>query len=71
MPYTTAQRDALKSSIAQGVLSVTYDGVRTEFRSLAEMLQLLAQMDAEIAKEAGTNVTRQIIARPKKGIGDK
>ena len=67
--YTAAQRDALKNAIAQGVLNVTYNGTRTEWRSLKEMNQLLAQMEAELAEAAGTNVTRQILARPKKGLG--
>ena len=66
--YTTAQRDALKNAIARGVLSVTYNGTRTDYRSLNEMNQLLAQMEAELAETAGTNVTRQILARPKKGL---
>ena len=71
MAYTAAERDALKSAIALGVTSVTYDGIRTEYRSLAEMQQILAQMEAEIADAAGTKVTRQILVRPKKGIGSK
>ena len=68
MAYTTAQRDALQKSIARGVLRVTYDGITTEYRSLSEMQQIKAQMDAELDNTAGTNVTRQILARPKKGI---
>ena len=66
--YTTAQRDALKNAIARGVLSTVYNGTRVEYRSLDEMNGLLAQMEAEIAKAASTNVTRQILARPKKGL---
>ena len=68
MAFTTAQRDALEAAIARGVTSVTYDGIRTEYRSLSDMLELLGRMDAQLSEAAGTNVTRQILVKTKKGI---
>ena len=68
MAYTEAERDALKTAIATGVLSVTYNGQRTEYRSLEEMERVLHLMNTELDTAAGTDVTRQILVRPKKGI---
>ena len=68
MAYTQAQLTALESAIARGVTRVTYDGTTTEYRSLAEMRQIAAMIQASLDDAAGTNQVRQILARPKKGI---
>ncbi len=49
MAYTQAQRDRLANAIAQGATVVVSDGVRVEYRSLAEMRSLLAEMDRQLA----------------------
>ena len=69
MAFTQAQRDNLANAIARGIRSVSYEGVRTDYMSLEEMRSLLTQMDAELADAAGTNVTRQVLVKTKKGIG--
>jgi hypothetical protein len=46
--YTQAQIDALKAAIADGVLSVSFNGRTTNYRSLEDMLRTLAVMEAEI-----------------------
>lgn len=42
--WTQPQLDALESAIARGVTSVTYDGKKVEYRSLAEMLSIRDRM---------------------------
>lgn len=50
MAWTQADVDALKAAIATGALEVRYaDGRYTKFRSLAEMKETLAMMQAEAA----------------------
>jgi hypothetical protein len=36
-PYTQTQLDALDTALAEGVLTIEYDGRRVTYRSLAEM----------------------------------
>lgn len=56
MAWTQDDADALKSSIAAGVKDVQYsDGSRIVYRSLAEMRETLALIEAEVA---GSSVTR-------------
>lgn len=66
MAYTTAQRDALKAAIAQGALTVEYDGKRITYRSLDEMERVLRLMDAEIGDVAAPR--RQIRVTSRKGL---
>lgn len=48
MAFTTADADALKSAIASGVRDVQYsDGSRVQYRSLSEMKEALAMIQAE------------------------
>lgn len=50
MAWTTADRDALKSAIATGALKVVYpNGTEITYRSLREMRQTLALIDADVA----------------------
>lgn len=44
MAWTQAQHDALERAIAEGADTVAYEDRRVTYRSLAEMLQLLAAM---------------------------
>ncbi|UNJ22043.1 head-to-tail joining protein [Microcystis phage vB_MweS-yong2] len=56
MAWTQADIDALKAAMATGAKSAEFrsgdTSRRQEFRSLAEMQQLLAQMQAEVAGAA-------------------
>ncbi|HRJ61688.1 MAG TPA: hypothetical protein PKZ99_10975 [Azospirillaceae bacterium] len=50
MPFTQADIDALKEAVASGVLTATYaDGRSVTYRSLKEMKETLAMMEAEVA----------------------
>lgn len=55
MPYTQQQYDALKAAIASGAYSVRYGDKQVDYRSLAEMKQTLADMEAEL----GINPTKK------------
>lgn len=55
--WTDADIDTLKAAIASGVLTVSYSGppARTiTYQSTAAMLQVLAEMRAEVANASGT-----------------
>jgi hypothetical protein len=46
--YTQAQYNSLAAAIATGATRVTHEGHTTEFRSLDDMLRLLALMDNQL-----------------------
>jgi len=57
MAWTQSDADALKAAIASGTRDVTYsDGSRVVYRSLAEMRQTLAMIEAEVAGSSTTRV---------------
>jgi uncharacterized protein YdbL (DUF1318 family) len=47
--YTQEQITALRAAIATGATVVEYGDKRVEYRSLAEMRSILAEMEAELA----------------------
>lgn len=51
--FTQGQLDAIKLAYASGVTRVSYDGKTTEYRSLAEMRQIIATIEADLAAQAG------------------
>ena len=51
--FTQAQLDTIKRAYATGVTRVTYEGKTTEYRSLAEMRQIIATIEADLAAQAG------------------
>lgn len=54
--WTQADVDALKSAVASGVLTVSFDGPprRTiTYQSLDAMRSLLASMQADVARQSG------------------
>jgi hypothetical protein len=58
MAYTQSQIDALKDAIATGVRTVRHGETETEYRSLAEMMAILAQMEAALATRRRRTVAR-------------
>lgn len=60
MTYTTTQRDALRTAIASGVLSLSYDGKTVTYRSLADLKAALAEVEQGLARDSGKPMTRQI-----------
>ncbi|GLS45143.1 phage head-tail joining protein [Methylobacterium brachythecii] len=57
--YTQKQVDSLKQAIGSGALTVDYpERGRITYRSLAEMRQILIDMERDIAGAAGGGRTR-------------
>lgn len=51
--YNQAQLDAIRKAYASGITRVTYDGKTTEYRSLADMRQIIATIEADLASATG------------------
>ena len=60
MAYTEAQRDALKEAIALGATRVRYRDREVQYRSLAEMREILRAMNAELDALAGAEVKTKV-----------
>jgi hypothetical protein len=65
--FTVARYEALKSSIASGLLSVQYEDRRETYRSLAEMQQILRLMESELGVVRSRGVRMR--AQTDKGLG--
>lgn len=65
--YTASQITALRNAIASGAQTVSYSDKRVEYRSLDEMRQILADMEADLA---GLTRTRQfrVVSPADKGL---
>ena len=55
--FTQAQLDAIKRAYASGVTEVSYDGKTTKYRSLNEMRQIIATIQADLASQTGKKLT--------------
>ena len=53
--YTMEQYERLKAAIAEGVQTVQYTDKRVEYRSLAEMRSILAEMERDLGLRETTN----------------
>lgn len=51
--YTLTQLVAIKEAYASGITRVSYDGKSTEYRSLAEMREIIATIEAALAADMG------------------
>lgn len=51
--YTEQHLIAIKEAYGSGITRVTYDGKTSEYRSLAEMKQIIATIELELAAAAG------------------
>ena len=67
MAYTQQQAEALREAMASGVLTVEYDGKRVTYRSVGEIREALAEVEAALAREEGRRV-RQIRINTNKGF---
>lgn len=67
MAWTQADIDKLKTAIAGGavVQSMTFGDQTFQFRSIAEMLQVLALMQQEVNAGTGTSQTYRLAATSK------
>ncbi|TGQ69526.1 hypothetical protein EN829_014985 [Mesorhizobium sp. M00.F.Ca.ET.186.01.1.1] len=66
MAYTQSQIDALKKTIASGVLTFKHGETLTQFQSLAEMRALLREMEASVV--GGTEAPRRTVAGYSSGL---
>lgn len=70
MAWTQDDVDALKAAMATGARDVQYsDGSRISYRTLAEMRDVLAEMQAEIVKatQPGRRTYRAVRVTPRPG----
>jgi roadblock/LC7 domain-containing protein len=67
MSYTEEQRDALRRALASGERRVSYDGKTVEYRSVAELKEALAEVEAALTQAEGKRV-RQIRINTNKGF---
>lgn len=68
MAWTLEQHAALQAAIATGSKSVQYADKKVEYRSFAEMMQLLDAMAAELGLAPATNKGRNV-GRFEDGLG--
>ncbi len=52
MSYTPTQLAALKAALAAGTTRVSYDGKSVEYRSLSEIKEIIALIEAELSGAA-------------------
>lgn len=57
MSVTQADLDALDRMIVSGVLSMTYDGKRVEYRSMSDLRAARAMVASELAAASQTPAT--------------
>ncbi|MCB1901375.1 MAG: hypothetical protein KDH16_18925 [Rhodocyclaceae bacterium] len=50
--YTAEQLEALRSAVARGVRSVSFDGETVTYHSLAEMQSLIRAMETDLGMRA-------------------
>lgn len=48
MSFTQTQLDALREAYASGVTEVSYDGKTVKYRTLAELAQVIATVEASL-----------------------
>lgn len=65
MAWTQADIDALKNAIKSGVRRVGYSDRTIEYQSVADMLSILAAMEADAAGSAATE-GRSTFAAPRR-----
>lgn len=68
MSVAQADLDALDRMIASGVTSMSYDGKRLEYRSLAELRQARATLAQQLAAQSGTTRDRYVNPAFDRGI---
>jgi hypothetical protein len=65
MAYTAAQIAALQNAIASGATTVSYGDKRVEYRSLADMRQILAEAQLSLAGQTRVRQIRMTTAGDK------
>ena len=65
MPWTDAEREALRSAIARGVQTVVLAGESVTFQKLSDMRELLAEMDRQLGLASGAAQSYRLAATSK------
>ena len=58
--YTDAQLQSLYDALASGELDVTFQGRRTTFRSIDDLIKAISVVEAKLAAASGTQPVRVI-----------
>jgi len=66
--YTSTQIDALKRALASGERRVTFGDKTIEYRSIEELRAAIRTVEAELARNTGAPLTRQIRVTTSKGF---
>lgn len=68
MPYSNEQLLALQKALATGEKRVTFGDKTVEYRSLDEIQAAIREVEASLARAAGSRRTRQIRVTTGKGF---
>lgn len=63
MEWTEAHLETLQNAVASGVLKIRHGETERTFRSTAEILQIIAMIEAKVAPK-----TRRTVARYRSGL---
>ncbi|MBS1877853.1 MAG: hypothetical protein JSU00_31960 [Acidobacteria bacterium] len=66
--YTDQQLQALRDALANGVRRVKFGDREIEYRTVDELKQAIAAAEADVAKNSGTPMIRQIRISTEKGF---
>lgn len=66
--YTDQQLQALRDALANGVRRVRFGDREIEYRTVEELKEAIAAAEADVAKNSGTPVIRQIRVQTQKGL---
>ncbi|MGH7343272.1 MAG: phage head-tail joining protein [Candidatus Rokuibacteriota bacterium] len=68
MAYTESQLQTLRDALARGERRVTFADKTVEYRSVEELKAAIREVEAALARDAGTSKTRQIRVTTDKGF---
>jgi hypothetical protein len=66
--YTDQQLQALRDALANGVRRVRFGDREIEYRTVEELKEAIAAAEADVIKNSGTPVIRQIRVQTQKGL---
>ena len=66
--YTDQQLQALRDALANSVRRVKFGDREIEYRTIDELKQAIAAAEADVAKNSGTPMIRQIRVSTEKGF---
>lgn len=68
MAWTQADREVLERALAKGERRVTFGDKTVEYRSVEELRTALHEIDAQLARDQGRTLIRQIRVTTDKGL---